>query len=66
MIPCRELVFYGVDESLAPLAEGGVHLAPREYHAKMEEADTVIIDVRNSSEAEIGKFVGQEKGGGAE
>ena len=32
----------------------------------MEEDNTVIIDVRNSYEADIGKFVGQEGTGGAE
>ena len=64
LLPVKELVFYGVDEDAAPLALGGVHLRPKEYHAKMQEKDTVIIDVRNSYEAEIGKFIGQEKDGG--
>jgi predicted sulfurtransferase len=32
----------------------------------MEEDNTVIIDVRNSYEADIGKFIGQEGEGGAE
>ena len=65
LIPVKELVFYGVGENSAPLAMGGVHLRPKEYHAKMQEKDTVIVDVRNSYEAEIGRFVGQEELGGA-
>jgi predicted sulfurtransferase len=66
LIPVKELVFYGVGESSAPLAKGGIHLRPKEYHKKMQEKDTVIVDVRNSYEAEIGKFIGQEEEGGAE
>jgi predicted sulfurtransferase len=65
LLPVKELVFYGLNEDVAPLAKGGVHLPPKEYHAKMKETNTVIVDVRNSYEAEIGKFVGQEGHGGA-
>ena len=65
LLPVKELVFYGVGEDSAPLAKGGIHLKPKEYHQKMQEKETVIIDVRNSYEAEIGRFVGQEKEGGA-
>lgn len=66
VIPVNELVFYGVGEQEAPLTKGGVHLNPKDYHKKMEEDNAVIIDVRNSYEADIGKFVGQEGKGGAE
>jgi predicted sulfurtransferase len=66
ILPVKELVFYGVNESTAPLSKGGVHLDPKDYHAKMQEKGSVIIDVRNSYEAEIGKFIGQEGKGGAE
>ena len=66
LIPVKELVFYGVRENAAPLAMGGVHLRPQEYHEKMQEKETVIVDVRNSYEAAIGRFVGQEQEGGAE
>ena len=34
----------------------GVHLQPAEYHRKMEEPNTVIIDMRNAYEAQIGHF----------
>ena len=66
VLPVKELVFYGVGEKEAPLANGGVHLDPVNYNAKLKEPNTVVIDVRNSYEAEIGKFIGQEKHGGAE
>ncbi|KNC86901.1 hypothetical protein SARC_00946 [Sphaeroforma arctica JP610] len=65
ILPVNELVFYGVDEKHAPLVNGGTHLDPKDYHQKMKENDTVIIDVRNHYEAEIGRFDGQEKEGGA-
>jgi len=60
ILPVNELVFYGVSATDAPLSKGGVHLEPKEYHEKMKEPNTVIIDVRNSYEADIGKFNGQD------
>lgn len=53
-----ELVNYGLAGSRAPkISEhGGTHLEPTEYHQKMCEKDTVIIDVRNHYEANIGRF----------
>ena len=38
-------------------------LDPEAYHEKMKDKDTVIVDVRNHYEAEIGRFVGQEPHG---
>ncbi|GMI24705.1 hypothetical protein TeGR_g1883, partial [Tetraparma gracilis] len=63
ILPVNELVFYGVGEQEAPLDQGGVHLEPKEYHEKMKEKNTVIVDVRNAYEAEIGNFTGQGAGG---
>ena len=53
-----ELVNYGLAGSRAPplSQHGGTHLEPTEYHKKMCESDTVIIDVRNHYEANIGRF----------
>ena len=53
-----EIVNYGLAGHRAPSIEkyGGTHLEPKEYHQKMEEKDTVIIDVRNHYEAIIGRF----------
>ena len=58
-----EIVNYGLGGSKAPpIGKTGVHLQPEDYHAKMGEKDTVIIDVRNHYEANIGKFVPPKEG----
>jgi len=52
-----ELVNYGLAGHNAPSIQmTGVHLEPNDYHAKMAEKDTVIIDVRNHYESVIGHF----------
>jgi len=58
-----EIVNYGLGGTRAPpIGKTGVHLEPEDYHAKMGEKDTVIIDVRNHYEANIGKFVPPKTG----
>lgn len=53
----EEIVNYGLAGVKAPsIHMTGVHLEPKEYHEKMMEEETVIIDVRNHYEAAIGKF----------
>lgn len=53
----EEIVNYGLAGVKAPsIKMTGVHLEPKEYHKKMMEDETVIIDVRNHYEAAIGKF----------
>jgi predicted sulfurtransferase len=56
----KELVFYGLADSQAPLDRGGVHLQPTDFHALLEEdpKDTVVVDIRNHYEAAIGRFDG--------
>jgi len=61
IMPVVEIVNYGLSgkgEALIPniAAYGGKHLEPKEYHRKVSEPDTVIIDVRNHYEASIGRF----------
>jgi len=53
-----ELVNYGLAGNRAPPLSkyGGIHLEPNDYHAKMLESNTVIIDVRNHYENRIGHF----------
>ena len=63
-----ELVHYGLEGPKAPpIAKfSGIHLEPKDYHQKLGESNTVIIDVRNHYEAAIGRFVPpQDKGEGA-
>lgn len=53
----EEIVNYGLNGVKAPsIHMTGVHLEPKDYHKKMMEDETVIIDVRNHYEAAIGKF----------
>lgn len=58
IIPVVELVHYGLEGRKAPPISDyhGQHLEPAAYHQKMTEADTVMIDVRNHYEAQIGHF----------
>lgn len=65
VLPVKELVFYGISAE-EELGEGGVHLCPEQYHEKLGERDTVVIDIRNRYEADIGNFGGQQHSGGAE
>ena len=64
VLPVKELVFYGIPAG-EELGEGGTHLPPRDFHKKLAEDNTVIIDVRNAYESDIGRFGKQEKEGGA-
>jgi len=65
LFPVNEIVYYGIapGEQLGP---GGVHLEPADYHEKLGQDNTVVIDVRNNYECEIGRFNKQEGAGGAE
>jgi hypothetical protein len=58
IIPVIELVHYGLEGEKAPPIKlfSGVHLEPHEYHKKLAEDNTVVIDVRNHYEANIGRF----------
>jgi predicted sulfurtransferase len=66
VFPVLELVNYGlgVDDPPPISTKGGVHLAPADYNNKLKEANTVVIDIRNTYEADIGRF--QPVEGGAE
>jgi rhodanese-related sulfurtransferase len=57
VMPVAELVHYGLDgEKAPPIQYTGVHLQPEDYHEKLAQEDTVVIDVRNHYEAAIGRF----------
>ncbi|KAI8893618.1 Rhodanese-like domain-containing protein [Globomyces pollinis-pini] len=56
IIPVKEIVNYGLGTKQPSLKNGGIHLNAEDYHKKMEEPNTVIIDVRNTYEAVIGRF----------
>jgi hypothetical protein len=65
-MPVTELVNYGLDGAKAPpiLQYKGTHLEPLQYHEKIAESNTVIIDVRNHYEAAIGHFEPPPPGSG--
>ena len=65
VLPVKELVYYGIDME-ETLGEGGKHLSADAFHDKLKDSNTVIIDVRNAYETDIGRFEKQEKAGGAE
>lgn len=64
VFPVTEIVNYGLAGKQPSLANGGVHLNAEDYHEKMKQENTVIVDVRNTYEAAIGRF--QPPEGGAE
>ncbi len=59
VIPVLELVHYGTDPHVASnlVQYTGTHLEPKDYHDKLAQDNTVVIDVRNHYEAKIGRFV---------
>jgi len=61
-----ELVGYTLDGIRAPSLNrhSGKHLEAMDYHEQMKQKDTVIIDVRNAYESDIGHF--QPPKGGAQ
>ena len=66
ILPVQELVFYGLDDTQAPLPMGGQHLSPQEFHTMLSgnvpsNEEVVVVDVRNHYEAAIGRFDGQEQ-----
>jgi predicted sulfurtransferase len=65
VLPVKELVYYGIDNEYS-LGEGGTHLEPDEFHEALKKPDSVVIDVRNGYEYDIGRFDGQMKASGEE
>jgi len=61
----NELVAYGLEGDKAPSIEkfGGTHLTAVDYHAALQDKNTVVIDVRNAYETAIGTL--QPPKGGA-
>ena len=59
VLAVAELVNYGLEGTKAPPIQQyhGTHLEPKDYHMKIAQDNTVIIDVRNHYEANIGRFV---------
>jgi predicted sulfurtransferase len=44
-----------------PLDQRGIHLSPQDFHQRLLQPNTVVVDVRNHYEAVLGRFDGQEQ-----
>lgn len=66
VFPVQELVFYGLpsDKTMGNanlgFMKGGVHLSAQDFHKKLTDPATVVVDVRNHYEAMLGRFDGQQ------
>jgi predicted sulfurtransferase len=66
VFPVQELVFYGLpsDKTMGNVdlgsLQGGVHLSAQEFHKKLTDPETVVVDVRNHYESMLGRFDGQQ------
>jgi len=52
----NEIVAYGIDENEYNMNKVGQHLSPKEFNQALEDSNTVIVDIRNHYESEVGKF----------
>ncbi|MEO2160841.1 MAG: rhodanese-related sulfurtransferase [bacterium] len=51
-----EIVAYGVGEDEYDMAQIGDHLSAEEFNKKLNDNNTVIVDMRNYYESEVGRF----------
>ncbi len=56
--PKRELVHLRLEDDINPHEITGRHLSPAEFMAEMQREDTVVLDVRNTYEYDLGHFRG--------
>ncbi|HEY4531744.1 MAG TPA: rhodanese-related sulfurtransferase [Kurthia sp.] len=56
--PKKELVNLGLEEDVNPHELTGRHLAPEDFLEEMKREDTVVLDVRNTYEYDVGHFRG--------
>jgi UPF0176 protein len=53
-----KIVADGLDENAFDVTNVGNHLTAREFNDAMENEETIVVDMRNHYESEVGKFVG--------
>lgn len=51
-----KIVADGLDDGSFDVTNVGKHLTPMEFHNSLDEPDTVVIDMRNHYESEVGHF----------
>tara|TARA_B100000214_G_C23954662_1_gene622193 strand:+ start:521 stop:1552 length:1032 start_codon:yes stop_codon:yes gene_type:complete len=52
----KELVAYGLSPNNYDMDKTGNHLSARDYNKAIEDPDSIVIDMRNYYESEIGRF----------
>lgn len=53
-----KIVADGLDEQSFDVTNVGKHLTAKEFNEAMESKDTIVVDMRNHYESEVGKFIG--------
>ena len=53
-----KIVADGLDDNAFDVTNVGNHLTAKEFNMAMENPETIIVDMRNHYESEVGKFVG--------
>ena len=54
----NEIVAYGIKESEVDMQVTGDHLSSDEFNKAMDNPETLIVDMRNKYESEVGRFEG--------
>lgn len=54
----EKIVADGLDDNLFDVTKSGKHLSPIEFNNEMEKSDSIIVDMRNHYESEVGHFKG--------
>ncbi|OUW78694.1 MAG: hypothetical protein CBD77_03775 [bacterium TMED217] len=52
----KEIVAYGLSKELYDMNKVGKHLKPQEFNKAIDEKNTIVIDMRNFYESEVGRF----------
>jgi UPF0176 protein len=53
-----KIVADGLDENAFDVTNVGNHLTAKQFNDAMESEDTIVVDMRNHYESEVGKFIG--------
>ena len=54
----HKIVADGLDDGAFDVTNVGSHLTAKEFNTAMESPDTIVVDMRNHYESEVGRFVG--------
>ncbi len=55
-----KIVADGLEEEDYDFSKVGRHLSPEEFHEALDDPDTIVMDMRNFYEVEVGRFEGAE------